>query len=172
MATTRPETILGDTAVAVNPEDDRFKHMIGKKCVVPFTADAYRSRVGDSWWSMEFGTALKITPGHDPNDYEIGKRVGLDIINIMNKDGTMNSNCGKYNGVDRGIAEHNCGRTWKPKAWPSKPNLTPIAYRDRKEAVKSSNPSCPSSGFARWTPWRSPAEGGGDGRAHYHPTTL
>ncbi|ABO97729.1 predicted protein [Ostreococcus lucimarinus CCE9901] len=102
VATTRPETILGDTAVAVNPEDDRFKHMIGKRCVVPFTNGRTVPIIGDSYVDMEFGTgALKITPGHDPNDYEIGKRVGLDLINIMNKDGSMNSNCGKYAGIDR-----------------------------------------------------------------------
>jgi len=102
VATTRPETILGDTAVAVNPEDERFKHMIGKRCVVPFTGGRTVPIIGDSYVDMEFGTgALKITPGHDPNDYEIGKRVGLDMINILNKDGTMNANCGKYTGIDR-----------------------------------------------------------------------
>ena len=102
VATTRPETILGDTAVAVNPEDARFKHMIGKRCVVPFTGGRTVPVIGDSYVDMEFGTgALKITPGHDPNDYEIGKRVGLDMINILNKDGTMNANCGKYTGIDR-----------------------------------------------------------------------
>ena len=116
VATTRPETILGDTAVAVNPEDDRFKHMIGKRCVVPFTDGRTVPIIGDSYVDMEFGTgALKITPGHDPNDYEIGKRVGLDLINIMNKDGSMNSNCGKYTASIARIAESNSGRIWRRK---------------------------------------------------------
>ena len=102
VATTRPETILGDTAVAVNPDDARFKKFIGRRCVVPFTGGRTVPIIGDSYVDMEFGTgALKITPGHDPNDYEIGKRVGLDMINILNKDGTMNANCGKYTGIDR-----------------------------------------------------------------------
>jgi len=104
VATTRPETILGDTAVAVHPDDARYKHLIGKKCVVPLSGGRTVPIIGDTYVDMEFGTgALKITPGHDPNDYEIGKRVGLDMINILNKDGSMNANCGKYNGLDRSV---------------------------------------------------------------------
>ena len=102
VATTRPETILGDTAVAVNPNDDRFKHLIGKRCVVPFSGGRTVPIIGDDYVDVEFGTgALKITPGHDPNDYEIGKRCGLETINIMNKDGSMNANAGSYEGLDR-----------------------------------------------------------------------
>ena len=102
VATTRPETILGDTAVAVNPADDRFKSFIGKRCVVPFSNGRTIPIIGDDYVDIEFGTgALKITPGHDPNDYEIGQRVGLPTINIMNKDGSMNSNAGAYEGLDR-----------------------------------------------------------------------
>ena len=102
VATTRPETILGDTAVAVNPNDDRFKDLIGKRCVVPFSGGRTVPIIGDEYVDMEFGTgALKVTPGHDPNDYEIGKRCGLETINIMNKDGSMNANAGKYEGLDR-----------------------------------------------------------------------
>ena len=102
VATTRPETILGDTAVAVNPEDDRFKKFIGKRCVVPFSGGRTVPIIGDDYVDIEFGTgALKITPGHDPNDYEIGQRVGLPTINIMNKDGSMNGNAGEYEGLDR-----------------------------------------------------------------------
>lgn len=154
MATTRPETILGDTAVAVHPEDERYKQYIGRECEVPMSGRRIKI-IADDYVDMEFGTgALKITPGrwfmllcvllvvmkwslhygtakhrlmhtglirccnlqlsappllpmcprpycccciaagHDPNDYEIGKRVGLEIINIMNKDGSMNANAG------------------------------------------------------------------------------
>lgn len=86
VATTRPETILGDTAVAVHPEDERYKQYIGKEVVVPMSGGRRIKVIGDEYVDREFGTgALKITPGHDPNDYEIGKRVGLPTINIMNK---------------------------------------------------------------------------------------
>lgn len=101
VATTRPETILGDTAIAVHPEDDRYRHLIGESCSVPMTGRQIQI-IGDSYVHREFGTgALKITPGHDPADYEIGKRLDLDVINLMNKDGTLNSNAGKYCGMDR-----------------------------------------------------------------------
>lgn len=102
VATTRPETIMGDTAVCVNPEDDRFKHLVGKKVVVPMSGGRTIPVISDDYVDMEFGTgALKITPGHDPNDYAIGKRFDLPIINIMNKDGTLNENAGQYDGLDR-----------------------------------------------------------------------
>jgi len=102
VATTRPETILGDTAVAVNPEDERYRHLVGKRCVVPMSGGRTVPIIADDYVDMEFGTgALKITPGHDPNDWEIGKRVGLEVINIMNKDASMNDKAGKYNGLDR-----------------------------------------------------------------------
>jgi valyl-tRNA synthetase len=101
VATTRPETILGDTAVAVHPDDERYRHLIGKTCLVPVL---YRTIpvIHDTYVSMEFGTgALKITPGHDPNDFEIGQRHGLPIINVLNADATMNENAGLYAGLDR-----------------------------------------------------------------------
>lgn len=138
VATTRPETILGDTAVAVNPNDPRYQHLVGKMCRVPMSdreipiigkdkpnldrpkagrtgldsmepgrleiclhLHPYRS-AADDYVDMEFGTgALKITPGHDPNDYEIGKRFNLPIINIMNKDASLNEKAGAYSGLDR-----------------------------------------------------------------------
>ena len=100
-ATTRPETMLGDTAVAVNPEDDRYKELIGKKVMLPIM-DREMPVVADDYVDMEFGTGVvKITPGHDPNDFEVGKRHGLEIINILNDDGTINENGGKYAGMDR-----------------------------------------------------------------------
>jgi len=101
VATTRPETILGDTAVAVHPDDERYRHLIGKTCLVPILNRTIPV-IHDTYVSMEFGTgALKITPGHDPNDFEIGQRHGLQIINILNSDATMNENAGPYNGLDR-----------------------------------------------------------------------
>lgn len=105
IATTRPETILGDTAVAVHPEDPQYSHLIGKEAIVPLSGGRKIPIIGDEYVDREFGTgALKITPGHDVNDYEIGKRRGLDIINIMNDDGSLNAAAGKYAGMERFIA--------------------------------------------------------------------
>ncbi len=101
VATTRPETILGDTAVAVNPADERFTGLIGKKVTVPFV-NREIPIVADEAVSTEFGTgAVKITPGHDPVDFEVGQRNNLPIINILNADVTMNENAGPYKGMDR-----------------------------------------------------------------------
>jgi valyl-tRNA synthetase len=101
VATTRPETILGDTAVAVHPEDERYRHLIGKTCLVPILKRTIPV-IHDTYVDREFGTgALKITPGHDPADYEIGQRHGLQIINVLNPDATMNANAGPYAGLDR-----------------------------------------------------------------------
>ena len=86
VATTRPETILGDTAVAVHPDDERYRHLIGKTCLVPMLNRHHPGHSRHLRRSMEFGTgALKITPGHDPNDFEIGQRHGLPIINVLNQ---------------------------------------------------------------------------------------
>ncbi len=101
VATTRPETILGDTAVAVNPDDERYKEYIGKKALVPIL-NREIPIIADEYVDMEFGTgALKVTPGHDFNDFALSETHGLQIINIMNKDATLNSNAGPYAGMDR-----------------------------------------------------------------------
>ncbi len=98
-ATTRPETMLGDTAVAVHPDDDRYKHLHGKNVWLPIVNKAIPV-VEDTYVDMEFGTGVvKITPGHDPNDFEVGKRHDLPIVNVMNDDGTINENGGKYEGM-------------------------------------------------------------------------
>jgi valyl-tRNA synthetase len=101
VATTRPETMLGDTAVAVHPEDERYKHLIGKTVKLPIIGREIPI-VADDYVDMEFGSgAVKITPAHDPNDFEIGNRHNLERVLVMNEDGTMNVNAGKYNGMDR-----------------------------------------------------------------------
>lgn len=101
VATTRPETILGDTAVAVHPDDERYQAFIGRMCLVPML-NREIPIIADEYVDMSFGTgALKITPGHDPNDFEIGQRHRLAIVNVMNKDATMNANAGPYEGLDR-----------------------------------------------------------------------
>ena len=101
IATTRPETLLGDTAVAVNPEDERYKDLIGKMLKLPLT-DREIPVIADEYVDKEFGTGcVKITPAHDPNDFEVGKRHNLEEINILNDDATLNSLGGKYAGMDR-----------------------------------------------------------------------
>lgn len=101
VSTTRPETILGDTAVAVNPNDERYKQYIGKTALVPML-NREIPIIADEYVDMEFGTgALKVTPGHDFNDFALREKHGLEIINIMNKDATLNANAGQYAGLDR-----------------------------------------------------------------------
>ena len=101
VATTRPETLFGDTAVAVNPEDERYKHLIGKYVILPVVGKKIPI-VGDEHADPTFGTGVvKITPAHDPNDYEVGNRHNLPRVKVMNPNGTMNENAFKYNGMDR-----------------------------------------------------------------------
>ena len=101
LATTRPETMMGDVVVAVHPDDERYQHLIGKTCILPLM-DKEIPIVGDEYVDREFGTGVvKITPAHDPNDFEVGVRHNLPRINVMNDDGTMNEKAGKYAGMDR-----------------------------------------------------------------------
>ena len=101
VATTRPETMMGDTGVAVNPEDEKFKHLIGKTCILPIM-NREIPIIGDEYCEIGFGTgAVKMTPAHDPNDFEVGLRHNLEIIRVIADDGTINENGGKYNGMDR-----------------------------------------------------------------------
>ena len=101
VATTRPETMMGDTGVAVNPEDEKFKHLIGKKCILPIM-NREIPIVGDEYCEIGFGTgAVKMTPAHDPNDFEVGLRHNLEVTRVIADDGTINENGGPYNGMDR-----------------------------------------------------------------------
>ena len=101
VATTRPETMMGDTGVAVNPNDEKFQHLIGKTCILPIM-NREIPIVGDEYCEIGFGTgAVKMTPAHDPNDFEVGLRHNLDIIRVIADNGTINENGGKYNGMDR-----------------------------------------------------------------------
>ena len=101
VATTRPETMFGDTAVAVNPKDERYKDLVGKTLILPVVGKEIPV-IADDYVDLEFGTgAVKITPAHDPNDFEVGLRHNLEVIRVMNDDGTMNEKAGKYAGMDR-----------------------------------------------------------------------
>ncbi|XP_024974667.1 valine--tRNA ligase, chloroplastic/mitochondrial 2 isoform X1 [Cynara cardunculus var. scolymus] len=102
IATTRPETLFGDTAVAVNPEDGRYTKYIGKSAIVPMTFGRHVPIIADKYVDKDFGTGvLKISPGHDHNDYLLARKLGLPILNVMNKDGTLNEVAGLYSGLDR-----------------------------------------------------------------------
>ena len=101
VATTRPETMMGDTGVAVNPEDERFKHLVGKTCILPIM-NREIPIVADEYVELGFGTgAVKMTPAHDPNDFEVGLRHNLETIRVIGDDGKINENGGPYNGMDR-----------------------------------------------------------------------
>ncbi|AKG20371.1 valine--tRNA ligase [Calothrix sp. 336/3] len=107
VATTRPETMLGDTGVAVNPSDERYQHLIGKTLTLPIMGREIPI-IGDELVDPTFGTGcVKVTPAHDPNDFEMGKRHNLPFINIMNKDGSLNENAGEFQGQDRFVARKN-----------------------------------------------------------------
>jgi valyl-tRNA synthetase len=106
VATTRPETMLGDTAVAVNPKDKRYKYLIGKTLILPLM-NREIPVIADEFVDPEFGTgAVKVTPAHDPNDFQIGQRHNLEQINILNPDGTLNGNAGEFAGADRFVARN------------------------------------------------------------------
>ena len=101
VATTRPETMMGDTGVAVNPEDERFRHLVGKTCILPIM-NREIPIVADEYVELGFGTgAVKMTPAHDPNDFEVGLRHNLETIRVIDDNGTINANGGPYNGMDR-----------------------------------------------------------------------
>ncbi|XP_059623090.1 valine--tRNA ligase, chloroplastic/mitochondrial 2 isoform X2 [Cornus florida] len=102
IATTRPETLFGDTAIAVNPQDERYSKYIGRQAIVPMTFGRHVPIISDKYVDKEFGTGvLKISPGHDHNDYLLARKLGLPILNVMNKDGTLNEVAGLYCGLDR-----------------------------------------------------------------------
>jgi valyl-tRNA synthetase len=129
IATTRPETMLGDTAVAVHPDDGRYQHLVGRAVRLPFT-DREIPIIADAYVKMDFGAgALKVTPGHDKNDFDLGRKHGLAVVNIMNPDGTLNENGGPYAGLDRFEARRRIEE-----------DLAALGLLDRKEPYKSTVP--------------------------------
>jgi valyl-tRNA synthetase len=138
IATTRPETMLGDTAVAVNPEDDRYKHLVGCHVKLPFT-DRLIPIIADGAVAMDFGTGcVKITPAHDFNDFEMGKRHKLPMINVMNDDGTMADNCPeKFRGLDRFVARKEIVKGMKELGFYIKDEThrNAVPHSDRSKAI-------------------------------------
>jgi len=117
VATTRPETMLGDTAIAVNPNDERYKHLIGKTAILPIVGRELPI-IGDIYVDTEFGTgALKVTPAHDPNDFELGKKHNLEEIDIFDDSGFINENGGKFRGIDRFEARKKLVKSLKKKVF-------------------------------------------------------
>ncbi|WP_163194377.1 valine--tRNA ligase [Clostridium thermarum] len=137
IATTRPETMLGDTAVAVNPTDERYSHLVGKKLLLPLV-NREIPVIADAYVDKEFGTgAVKITPAHDPNDYEVGKRHNLTEINVMNENGTINELGGKYAGMDRYEARKAIVEDLKNEGYlvKIKPHVHNVGTHDRCNSV-------------------------------------
>ncbi|MCK4465631.1 MAG: class I tRNA ligase family protein, partial [Bacteroidales bacterium] len=137
IATTRPETILGDTAVCVHPEDKRYKHLIGEKIIIPLVNRPVPI-IADEYVDREFGTGvLKITPAHDENDYEIGLKHDLEVINIFNEDGTLNENAQIFNGEDRFVARDLVTEKLREDGHIDKIEdyVNKVGYSERTEAV-------------------------------------
>jgi valyl-tRNA synthetase len=157
VATTRPETMLGDTAVAVHPEDERYKHLIGKKALLPLM-NREIPIIGDEMVDREFGTgAVKITPAHDPNDFEVGKRHGLAEIDVMTDDGHMNTSAGTYAGLDRFIARKHIVEDLKKQSLLEKitDHVSAIGLCERSKTVVE--PRASTQWFCRMKPLAEPA---------------
>ncbi|MGX8235975.1 valine--tRNA ligase [Exiguobacterium undae] len=137
LATTRPETMLGDTAIAVNPKDERYAHLVGKTITLPIVGREIPI-VADEYVDMEFGTGVvKITPAHDPNDFEVGNRHDLPRVLVMNEDGTMNENAGKYEGMDRFECRKQIVEDLKESGVLIKvePHLHSVGHSERSDAI-------------------------------------
>jgi valyl-tRNA synthetase len=157
VATTRPETMLGDTAVAVHPEDERYKHLIGRKAMLPLM-NREIPIIGDEMVDREFGTgAVKITPAHDPNDFEVGKRHGLQQIDVMTDDGHMNSQAGAYAGLDRFVARKKIVEDLKAQGLLEKitNHVSAIGICERSKTIVE--PRASTQWFCRMKPLAEPA---------------
>jgi valyl-tRNA synthetase len=157
VATTRPETMLGDTAVAVNPKDRRFKKLVGKSAILPIL-DRELKIVADDFVDPEFGTGMvKVTPAHDPNDFEIGNRHNLEKINILNPDGTLNENAGKFAGMDRYVAREALVAELKKKKLLEKVEPYPLALNLCYRCGSEIEPYLSEQWFVKMEPLAKPA---------------
>src|SRR5579885_1452497 len=157
VATTRPETMLGDTAVAVHPEDERYQHLLGKKVILPLM-NREIPIIGDEMVDREFGTgAVKITPAHDPNDWEAGKRHGLEQIDVMTEDGHINANGGAYKGLERFAARKKIVEDLKEQGFLEKitEHVSAIGLCERSKTIVE--PRASTQWFCKMKPLAEPA---------------
>lgn len=170
VATTRPETMLGDTALAVNPSDNRFKKYVGKTVILPIL-EREIPIVADNYVDPEFGTGVvKVTPAHDPNDFEIGRRHDLPQQNIMNLDGTLNENAGKYKGLDRFEGRKQLLKDLEKKGFlvKTEPYKLSVGVHDRCKTVIE--PMLSEQWFVKMEPLAKPAiEALKTGKLRFHP---
>ncbi len=170
IATTRPETLLGDTAVAVHPEDERYARHVGRTLRLPLL-DREIPLVADAFVDREFGSgAVKVTPGHDPNDFECGRRLGLPIVNILNPDGTLNENAGPYAGLTVSEARGRVVADLETRGLllGSREHPHEVPHCDRCDTVVE--PLVSEQWFMRMEPLARPAlEAVRDGRTTFHP---
>jgi len=170
VATTRPETMLGDTAVAVNPRDSRYKKLVGKTLVLPLANRAIRI-IADDMVDKKFGTgAVKVTPAHDPNDYATGKKHGLEFINVMYPDGKMNENAGDYKDMDRFEAREVIIEDLKEKGLLEKVEPHKLSAGHCYRCHTLVEPYLSKQWFVRMQPLAQPAiQAVKDGRIKFHP---
>jgi valyl-tRNA synthetase len=170
VATTRPETMLGDTALAVNPKDTKYKKYIGKTAILPIL-ERELPIVADSYVDPEFGTGVvKITPAHDPNDFEIGKRHDLEEVNILNNDGTLNANAGKFKGLDRYEARKKLVKELDKKGYLEKIEKYDLAVGTCYRCHQEIEPYLSNQWFVRMAPLAKPAvEALKRGELRFHP---
>ncbi|MFH2138583.1 MAG: valine--tRNA ligase [Candidatus Omnitrophota bacterium] len=170
VATTRPETMLGDTAVAVNPKDERYKHLIGKTIILPLM-NREIPVISDDFVDPEFGTgAVKVTPAHDPNDYQMGKRHNLEFLNVMHPDGRMNENAGDYAESDRFDAREAIIKDLKQQELFLKVEMHQHAVGHCYRCHSVIEPYLSKQWFVRMKPLSLPAiEAVKDGRIKFHP---
>jgi valyl-tRNA synthetase len=170
VATTRPETMLGDTALAVNPKDAKYKKFVGKTAILPIL-EREIPIIADSYVDPEFGTGVvKVTPAHDPNDFEIGKRHELEEINILNVDGTLNANAGKFKGMDRYEARKQVIKELEKKGQLEKIDQYHLAVGTCYRCHKEVEPFLSEQWFVRMAPLAKPAiEAVKTGELRFHP---
>ncbi len=170
VATTRPETMLGDTALAVNPSDARYKKLVGKTVILPIL-ERDIPIIADSFVDPEFGTGVvKVTPAHDPNDFEIGRRHDLEQINIMNLDGTLNENAGKYKGMDRFEGRKALVKDLEAKGFLVKTEKYKLSVGTHDRCHTIVEPMLSEQWFVKMEPLARPAiEAVKSGKLRFHP---
>jgi len=170
VATTRPETMLGDTALAVNPSDARYKKYVGKTVILPIL-EREIPIIADHYVTVEFGTGVvKVTPAHDPNDFEIGRRHDLEQVNIMNLDGTLNENAGKYKGLDRFEGRKQLVKDLEAKGFLVKTEKYKLSVGTHDRCHTIVEPMLSEQWFVKMEPLAAPAiEALKSGRLRFHP---